>query len=746
MSRPVSWSVTLLSILLGTLAGCGTADRPETPRRTVLDLTADLDLAEIEREPGLVDLGTPAARALLRGGWSHDETDGGRTFVWSDGPESEIEFFLAAPRDIPLSLYGEAYRYPGAPPQKVSLLLNDKPVGETAVEDGKVVLPRGRLRAGINRLVLRYAWTRSPREIDGEDGDRRRLAVAWDFLRFATGVDERSRARAAGGRLALPFGWRISSYLPLPPGAVLSIEDLRSRDGRPGELRVTVKPDDGEEREVATLPAQGGSKTVELDEAVTGLVRISLTAVPGGSGGEGLLLRRPILIAPGPPAETPGRAATGTVAPAALKNPAPARRPRNVIVYLVDTLRADRVGCYGYGKPVSPRIDAFARQATLFRRAVAQSSWTRPAVATLLTGLLPQTHGVHRRKHALAGEAVTLAEALRDHGYRTAGFITNGNVARGFGFAQGFETYRLLPRRRSAATDVNAYAAGWLDRWDGRSPFFLYLHTVEPHAPYAPPLPFRQRFAPAVRDEALTRMRVLKRLHVGQLAPTAELRRDLLALYDAEVAANDAAFGELLDLLARRGLWRDTLIVFVSDHGEEFHEHGGWEHGQTLHTEMLDVPLIIRIPGLGIGKTVERQTQHADVMPTVLAALGLPVPKEVEGRSLLPWMASDGAADDGDEEAAFSWLDEYGVRAASVTTPDWRLIERREPGPASRLYDRRRDPGERQDLASSRAVRRGYLAAWLRVAERPRAGALRAGEGEMDAELRQRLQALGYVH
>jgi choline-sulfatase len=753
-SFPVPAVLAALSVLFVLPAGCRDRSRPTAPPETLLDLAADLDLAEIEREPGLVDVGTPAARPLLRRGWSHDETDGGRTFAWSDGPESEVNFFLAAPRDLPLILRGEPYQFPGAPAQEIALIVNGETPSWIPVKPGGgemwVVLPGKDLRAGKNRLVLRYAWTRSPREVSsGQDGDPRRLAMAWDLFRFGTGVDESGRARAAGGRLALPFGWSVSSYLRLPAGAVLSLADLRARDSRRGKLRVVVQPEGGKEREVARLGPDDGAATVDLGETGTGPVRISLVAVPDRTrdAGGGLVLRRPLLAAPRQTAAKPVRSGTAAeVAPAMLRRQAPASRPRNVIVYLIDTLRADHLGCYGYGKPVSPRIDAFAREATLFRRAVAQSSWTRPAVATVLTGLLPRTHGVHRRRHALAPQAVTLAEMLLDHGWRTVGFVTNGNVARSFGFAQGFETYRLLPRKRSAATDVNAAVTEWLDGWDGKVPFFLYLHTVEPHAPYAPPPLFRQRFAAGVRDEGLTRMRVLKRLHEGTLQPTPELRRDLLALYDAEVAAGDAAFGELVDLLRRRGLWEETIIVLLSDHGEEFLEHGGWEHGRTLHAEMLDVPLIVRVPGVGNGAAVERQAQHADVVPTVVDALGLPIPAAVEGHSLLDWMHGRRAArEEGVEEEAFSWLDEYSVRAAAVTTPAWRLIATQAPISENALYDRRADPAEQRDVAPERPVRTGYLGSRLRDAERPRPGALRPGQGAMDAELRQRLQALGYV-
>lgn len=752
MSRPSSRSFLFL-FFLGVLVACGGGDA-EAPRETVRDLAADLDLAEVEREPGLVDLGTPAARALLRRGWSQDETDGDRTFVWSDGPESELEFFLAAPRDVPLTLRGEPYQFPGAPDQTVTLNLNGKPAGRIAGLNGLnssgpsgMTLQGRDLRAGTNRLVLRYAWTRSPAEVTGANADRRRLAVAWDLLRFGTGVDEQSRPRAAGGRLALPFGWRTSSFLRLPPGASLSIEDLRSRDGKPGELRISLQAEGSAEREVARLGSGEGAATVELGETGAGPVRISLTAIPGEAGGEGLLLRRPVIAAPRQAAENRRRATPAMAAPAAFHPSAPADRPRNVIIYLVDALRADHLGCYGYDRPVSPHIDAFTREATLFRHAVAQSPWTRPSVVTVLTGLQPPTHGVQRRRHALSAGAVTLAEMLREHGFRTAGFVTNGNVARSFGLGQGFETYELLPGNHNAATDVNDQVAGWLDGWDGKAPFFLYLHTVEPHAPYDPPAPFRQRFAAGVQDESLTRMRVLKNLHAGTLQPTPELRRDLLALYDAEIAANDAAFGDLLDLLIRRGLWEETMIVFLSDHGEEFLDHGGWEHGKTLHAEMLDVPLVVRIPSMGNGKVVDRQAQHVDVVPTVLEALGLPVPAAVEGRSLLASISGDGTAGhDGEEEAALSWLDDFSVRAASVTTPAWRLIETRQPVSGRVLYDRRADRGERRDLSTRRPVRTGYLAAWLRAAERPRAGTLRPSESRINRELRQRLQALGYVH
>jgi arylsulfatase A-like enzyme len=749
MARSFSTSTfrTLVFLsLLGLLAGCGPAKKPVPSRQTVRDLIADLDLAEVQREPGVVDLGTPEARALLRNGWWLDEAEGGRTFVWSDGPESELEFFLATARDVPLTLRGTPFPAPGAPAQEVTLVLNDETVGRITVvpsgREARVVLPQRHLRAGENHLALRYAWTRSPWQgRSGGVGGGHRRAVAWDLLRFETGVDERSQVRATGDRLALPFGWRMDSYLRLPAGAVLAMDDLRLRGDQRGELRVTLRPAGGQERELARIRPGTRPPALALPDSGTLPVRLSLMAVPerpGGPAGSGLVLGRPAVV-------TPRTKDAATVAPASLP-PRPGIRPRNVIVYLVDTLRADHLGCYGYGRPVSPHIDAFAREAALFRHTVAQSSWTRPSTTTILTGLLPRTHGVYGHRDSLAPEAVTLAERLRERGYRTAGFVTNPNVARNFGLDQGFEAYRLLGSRHSAATDVNARAAEWLDTVGTKdAPFFLYLHTMEPHAPYAPPPPFRQRFAPGVRDESLTRMKVVEGLEKGEIPSTPEVRQALQDLYDAEIAANDAAFGALIDLLVQRGLWDETVIVFVSDHGEEFLNHGGWEHGKTLHTEMLDVPLVVRVPGAQ-GRIVERQAQQADVVPTILDLLGLPVANGLEGRSLRSLILGDGPpGTDPPDTVAFSWLEERGLRSAAVTTPEWRLIEKRFPIPGRLLYDRKADPGERRDLAGEWPVRTGYLRARLRDAERFRKGSLQAGTSTLDPDVQKQLKALGYM-
>lgn len=721
----------LLLALLGAVPVQGVA----------FDLIAALPVAEVQREPGRIDLGTPAAHEYLLGGWSRDEGGGSdRTYVWSDGPESELRFFLAAPRDLRLSFRCSPFEYRGSPPQAVTFVLNGEEVLRVGLAprsgDYRVRLPAGALRMGENRLVFRYAWARSPREVTGQDSqDRRRLAVAWEDLRFHTERDEASTVRAAGGQLSLPFGSRIDYYTPLPPGAFLEIERLRAGSGG-GTLAVVFQAEGEEPATLARLGPRDAPQKVELPDAGRRPVRLSLVAVPDAHPARsGLVLTRPMVRSEAVPKASAARVGAPTSPPA---------RPKNVLIYLVDTLRPDHLGCYGYAKPVSPHIDAFAKEATLFQNAVAQSPWTRPSTASLLTGLWPRTHDVNGRRDALAPEALTFAEMLKGHGYRTAAFVTNGNIAKSLGFGQGFDSYNLLPGRSNRAHDVTARTAEWLDaNGRGDAPFFLYLHTVEPHSPYDPPPDLRARFAPGIPREVGLR-RWLKRLNKREIPFSPRLRDQLLALYDAEIAANDRAFGDVVALLKARGLWEETAVVFLSDHGEEFYEHGGWEHGNTLYGEMLQIPLIVRLPGLGAGRTVARQGQHIDIVPTLLAWLGLPIPSGVEGRSLLPLVAGQPAPHLG-EDAVFSWMEVDGHRGGAVTTPDWRLIDLHAPRPDLDLFDRWRDLLESKDLALASPVRAGYLRALLRARELERRQGLTAGEGVIDEEVREQLRALGYI-
>jgi arylsulfatase A-like enzyme len=433
----------------------------------------------------------------------------------------------------------------------------------------------------------------------------------------------------------------------------------------------------------------------------------------------------------------------------------------NVLIYLIDTLRADHLGLYGYPRPTSPRIDAFGADATVFLDAQAQTSWTRTAVASILTGLLPQSHGVRDRDDALAPPVATLAEILAVAGYRTAGFITNGNVEPAFGTGQGFELYDYLSESKERvefhqlSDRLNEAAFAWLERWHAtpepdRAPFFLYLHATDPHAPYTPPEPFRRRFAPKVAPER----GYLDHVHAvsagSEPAPpgTAEAWRQL---YDGEIAFNDHQFGELIDRLKALDLYDSTLIVLIADHGEEFFEHGGWEHGKTLYAEQLRVPLVIRLPGgEGAGREVAELADQIDVLPTILDHLGLEPPAPVDGRSLLPFLRGDPAAvEPWAAEPSFAELRLDAKEMQSAVAGGWKLIlddsEFQRAGPVE-LFHVADDPAETRNLHPHHPLEEGFLAQHLRALgiHRPEP-AFDADTAEIDEELKGRLEALGYL-
>jgi sulfatase-like protein len=295
-----------------------------------------------------------------------------------------------------------------------------------------------------------------------------------------------------------------------------------------------------------------------------------------------------------------------------------------VVVYLVDALRADHLPVYGYSRDTAPELTRFAQDAVVFDQAIAPSSWTRPSVASLFTSLLPRDHGCVLFSTPLDPAHVTLAERLHGRGYATRAVVVNPGVgARAMHFDQGFDHFEVLPRERRAAVAVDA-ALTLLDDRRGQ-PGFLYVHTMDAHSPYRPPPPFDRRFPPHPEPGR----------EAGDRSDDA-VRGDLARIvgqYDGAIAYGDREFGRFVRALRDRGLYDRAMIVFLADHGEEFLDHGGWEH--ALFDEAVRVPLVVKFPrGRDAGRRVARQVQLVDVLPTILESQGLPVPRGIAGRAL----------------------------------------------------------------------------------------------------------------
>lgn len=649
-----------------------------------------------------LDIGTKTAREAMVFGWLGDEESGGRTFAWAVGDESvlELSVFDAAGQRV--------LKARGRPPvqlatQEVTPYLNGTSLGSAVLDPGGAELsfavPEGLLAVGLNELRLLYAHSTSA------DDDARALAVAWDSIRLE--ADDEAQSGTGLGFSRPPSG-RFT----------LAVENQKAL--RPWQRPTAVLHEDG--RGPVDLSLRPG--TNELPAETEGPFLLQLDARPG----QAFEVRYDEGPAPNDLArsrlETPKCAAT---------------TPTHVVLYVIDTLRADRVGTYGYDRGTTPHIDAFAEGGIVWNHAVAQSPWTRPSVASILTGLSPLTHGVNGRRSRLEDESLTLAEILQEAGYETAGFVTNPNVAGRYGFRQGFDTYAQL--NQTTAEQVNTRARHWLAARDAGRPFFLYLHTVEPHAPYQASDEYLSRFASGVRNPRGYRrpfMNSLSRLGADEAsAATAAL----LQLYDAEIALNDEKFGDLLELLAAQGVLENTVVLLVSDHGEEFFEHGRWEHGKSLYTEVLDIPMLGRFPGCPPARS-DQLAQHVDLVPTLLDYLGIETDQQFDGRALA--LAGDDAASHG---VITSYLRVDGFHGIAATTTEQRYISPLSTNLGSaQLFDRKADPRELENQRLQKPISSLYfsqllrrtLATWI-------ANTSDVQDDELDEKTLRQLRALGYI-
>jgi arylsulfatase A-like enzyme len=362
------------------------------------------------------------------------------------------------------------------------------------------------------------------------------------------------------------------------------------------------------------------------------------------------------------------------------------------ILYLVDTLRADHTGPYGYARATTPELDRFAKDAVVFETAVAHASWTKPSVASILTSLLPGQHRAVQLRDPLESSHVLVSEMLHAKGFSTGAAIANSviylpasNFDRGFDYFAGLHGEEGRPSKLVEAALVVDTALRWLDSRRGM-PNFLYVHTMDPHVPYAPPPPFDQMFEPHPTPQ-----------HPG-VDPRSDYKEPLdreriIAQYDGDVAYGDQEFGRFVRELKARGLYDRALIVFLGDHGEEFQEHGQWFHGRSLFDELIHIPLIVKFPGQkDAGRRVSQQVQGVDVLPTFLTGMGLPLPAAptIAGRPL-----QDTLAGTAPKREAIAEISHRGIVAHGVRTEGDKYIRRFNPEQDELYFDLAKDPQEK---------------------------------------------------
>ena len=479
--------------------------------------------------------------------------------------------------------------------------------------------------------------------------------------------------------------------------------------------------------------------------------------------------------------------ASGTVPRAA------APHARNLIVLLVDTMRADHLGCYGYARPTSPSMDAFAASGTLFENAATPKPKTSPAVASLFTGTWPSTHLVHGARTELVEENVTLAETLQKAGIATFGVSANININKSLGYGQGFDELRWVTRAElptGERVDNHAVAvATQLMRWvsehrDQR--FFAYAHFIDPHSPYRPPPPYAEMFAGDALDGALGSVEqhepnanYIDRIQSSVFLPEVGFDLDeYVALYDGEIRFTDEAIGATLNTLEQLGLADSTIVVVVSDHGESMVEHHAWfNHGLFPYEEQVHVPLMLRGPGIAAGQRRTEQVSLVGLMPTLLDLLGVDAPDTVEAGSFAGLLDAAAPSREGAptmlsaryEDLTMTWglrtnRWKYLFNPGKASPPaafrmsalawighrlDFTLVDLRNYQLEEELYDLQADPAEEHNVAyrnpALRALLRQRMEA-IRAASRPVDPAPRIFESsDFTEEARRDLMKLGYM-
>src|SRR5437773_3040429 len=407
----------------------------------------------------------------------------------------------------------------------------------------------------------------------------------------------------------------------------------------------------------------------------------------------------------------------------AVGNAAQAATPANVVFITIDTLRPDHLGCYGDKQIRTPNIDTLAADGTRFERAYTAVPVTLPSHTVIFTGTYPTLSGVHDfAANKLSPTQATLASVLKDNGYTTGAVIGSAVLDSRFGLNHGFDFYydhfdsnRLqesnLDEMERPGNIVADVTLDWMSM-NYQKKFFLWMHLYDPHYPYRPPATYSEEY----RDRP----------------------------YDGEIAFADAQVGRLIEFLKNKSLYRNTLIVLSGDHGESLGEHGEKTHGFFIYNATLHVPLIIHLPGDMHARTVQNLVNLADLMPTVLAALNIRIPAQVQGQSLLPLMfpkKEDNArslyAETFLPRLHFNWSELRGVE-----TENYHFID----APKPELYDVGKDPGETKNLyADKRAVSEEMRARLATLIQRYGAGQELAQKTGLDPALMERLKSLGYA-
>ncbi|MET0344614.1 MAG: sulfatase [Polyangiales bacterium] len=716
------------------------------------DLWEHAHLAEIDHHGLYIELGGPTRAKFTygdwRSGWGSDGAAGADRFSHAVGDGSRVYFGLDKADAVTLRLRIKPVGTSVVTPYVNNTALASVKLSGTDFKDYDVAVPAEKLIAGENKLLLRFGGTTNV------DGEARAAAVASiRVIRGAVpegafapprlselrtelsvkGVQRRALAVRAPGALAY--------YLEVPKDAKLGFgAGVAGAAPKGAKARVVITPEGGAAKELwqADLSERWNDALVDLGAYAGKAVRLELK-VDGDVGTGRAGFSRPVVLLP----------------KQALA--APEKKAKNVVVVLIDTLRARSLKAFNPRSRVkTPVIDQLAKDGAVLDACQAPENWTKPSTASLLTGLYPATHGAKSDGAMLPKGATLLSESLKAAGFKTGSFIANGYVSDKFGFNQGWDHYTNYIREHKSTEAENVFkeAGDWVEKNKDKR-FFAYVHTIDPHVPYDPPEQFlslykKGEYSGQVRPRKTPEQLADAKRNPPKVTFTPEDKQNLQDLYDGDVSYHDHYMGLFIERLKKLGLYDDTVFVVTADHGEEFDEHGSWGHGHSVYQELLWIPYVVRLPGVvPAGARLKQATSSMTIFPTVLEAAGVALPSTLEEQSVLGWVR--GGPPPVMPVAFSDFLDDRRV----IRAGRWKLILR---GLNETFFDLESDPTEQKELDRSKhpiAARYATLTlgqflgardrrSWLKGAQGP-GTKLERQNADIDPTLREQLKAIGYA-
>jgi arylsulfatase A-like enzyme len=703
-----------------------------SPWRSLLEEAAR---AELRVGGPFIDFGTADQNKYTQGNWASGWTQAGDSegsaALMQDG-NALLNTYLVGPV---AELVVRARSPQG--PQRLGIAIGARPVGDVELTGNwkELRLPLSEIGTGRKKIKLTHTKGKT-------------VEVDWLWLATTAGKDapivlDHTAPTKIGNRLRrsliAPGPQSYSFYLHVPEQATLIFEYGAKT---PMDFVVSAETVDNKVSELFRAASEETWKSAKVDLAAFAgkAIRLELKAEGSGVGGA---WGEPGIFTPGAP----------TPAPDPQDTIAKATKAKNLIMVVMDTTRADQFETFTPGNGIhTPKFDAFSKEATAFTRAYNSSNWTKPSVLSMFSGLYPATHTATKPESNVPEGIELISEHLQKQGIRTQGFTSNPVVSEKFGFERGWDDFEVFYKEEASGKSMYKRASEWVEK-NGDKPFFLYVQTIDPHTTYAVPREYWGRYYKKnysgqigesfKRDEQ-------KKINDKEMKLTSDDVAWIQALYHGEISYQDEHVGYFLDQLKAQGRLEDTVVVVTNDHGEEIHDHGSFGHGWTLYEEMIRAPLLIHYPALFPKATVvDEITEHVDLAPTLVEAMGLPPMKGTEGTSFLPTL--HGSVEQEPRYAIA--ISDNGKR--SIHIGNWKLEISKKKGwkqlfeitsPVAETRDRRSDAQLAGRLCEV-YMGEGMATPGKLHRKTGVGGATRfqAQDANMDAETRKQMEALGYL-